>query len=131
MPDHELNPTVTEERRYKAFELKKTGATYKAIGDELGVNPSTAYRDVRWVLDQIQPSEQDIEGVRKLEVERLEGYLFKLKDDIAKGDHQAIDRAIKINARVSAIKGLDIQRHEVGGEGGGPVTISVVYEDKK
>ncbi len=106
------------ERRYKAFELRKGGNSYRFIAQYLkdkaeapkGYNGSMAFKDVKWVLDQQKPDEEEVEEYRKLQIARLEDYLSRLYTrilDTNGTDLQAIDRALKIEQRLSILKGTD------------------------
>jgi hypothetical protein len=43
-----------------------------------------------------------------LELERLDSYLVGLEPRIAKGDHQAVNSAVRISERRSRLLGLDV-----------------------
>src|SRR5690242_9065056 len=76
MPRKDANPGMREEaadRRVKAFALRRAGASYRAIGLELGVSGKTAYEDVKAVLTEL--AAQSLESAaeyRALELERLD-----------------------------------------------------------
>ena len=51
----------TVERERRAVEMRAGGATYREIGDELGVSPSSAFRMVKRALDRV-PAERRWKG---------------------------------------------------------------------
>jgi hypothetical protein len=62
------------ERRARAFELRKAGASYREIGRQLGIDVHTAHRDISAELDALRVT--TVAGTterRALEVERLDG----------------------------------------------------------
>lgn len=96
----------------EAFELRRSGVSLREIGKRLGIGKSTAQRYVDEVLSDIQADPKDIERYRALEIARLERLLETIEQKVKDGDLQAHDRAIKINQRISALHGLDVQKHE-------------------
>lgn len=61
------------ERHVRAFELRKAGASYRAIGADLGVSGKTAHEDVRRVLAELAEATNDsAEEYRTMELERLD-----------------------------------------------------------
>lgn len=65
------------ERRVKALELRKAGASYRQIGRTLGVSEKTAHGDVRRALGALARLEEDAAtALRTLELARLDE-LFK------------------------------------------------------
>jgi|SRR5579859_2859004 len=99
------------ERRRKALDLRKAGASFPDISRQLGCSVSTAYRMVEWSLQKTLQEPAD--EVRKLELERLDRLLLALWPDAVNGDKDAIDRVLKIQARRAALLGLDIARQEI------------------
>lgn len=102
------------ERSVRAMQLRKTGATYRAIASaittELGINytEAQAHKDITRELGRInQELAIDAECVRTLELERLDAYLLSIARDVQKGDLSAIDRALKISERRCKILGID------------------------
>lgn len=58
------------ERAMEATKLRKDGHSYAVIGERLGVNPATAYRDVTGLLEQTATETAD--ELRALELARLD-----------------------------------------------------------
>jgi phosphoglycolate phosphatase-like HAD superfamily hydrolase len=105
----------TVERRTLALNLRKSGATYRAIAvsvaEKLGIpkySEAQAHRDVTAELDRIaKQNAETATTVRTLELERLDQYLLAIARDVQKGDFGAIDRALKIMERRARLQGLD------------------------
>ncbi len=71
-------PTGTREaaadRRVRALELRKAGASYRAIGRELDISEAQAHRDVKAALAKLAELEQaSAEEYRTMELLRLDG----------------------------------------------------------
>jgi len=113
---------LARKREADALELRLGGATYEQIAARLGYkNRSGALRAVLRSLDRlIEP--QDVERMRRLELERLDRLLLGIWFSAVRGDAQAIDRALKILERRARLLGLDAPvRQELSGPGGGPI----------
>jgi len=108
---------TAKEREYKALELRKAGAGYQVIGDQLGMTASGAYRAVMRSLKKLNEkiSEEALE-VRRLELERLDAMLIALWPQARKGNQGAVDRVLRIMDRRAKFLGLDAptkQEHHV------------------
>lgn len=100
-----------EERRYRAFELKKAGYTLRDIGRLCGgISHTQASRDIKRVLKELRPPQEDVDKMRDMEVLRLESYLLRLKPKIEAGEYGAIDRAIRISDQIAELRGLKASR---------------------
>ncbi len=96
------------ERRVKALELRKAGATYRQIGAQLDVSEAQSHRDVtKAIRDCIKRSAADSEELRKLEEERLDALQIALWRPATSGHEGAVDRVLRIMARRAALLGLD------------------------
>jgi hypothetical protein len=94
------------ERRARALELKKAGATYDQIATQLGYSDkSGAYRAVQNALSEI--TAEPAKAVLRLELERLDAMLLALWPKARKGDGAAIDRVLRIQERRTRYLGLD------------------------
>ena len=92
----------------RALELRRSGADYRQIGEELGIGTARARRLVERALKEIySPREQAIDRLRQLECSRLDMYLLNMKAAIRAGETSAIQTAIRISERRSKIWGLD------------------------
>jgi hypothetical protein len=103
------------ERRSKALQLRKTGATLEAVAAVIAKefdNPkytrSHAFKDIDESLKELNEAcSHDAEEYRRQELERLEDWLLKLQSKIQQGDTRSIDVAIKISDRRCKLLGLD------------------------
>jgi hypothetical protein len=94
------------EKRARALELRKAGATYDQIAQRLGFsNRGNAQRAVLTALKEIT-AEPAVE-VRQLELERLDAMLLGLWQQARNGDVNAVDRALRIAERRAKLLGLD------------------------
>lgn len=99
----------------KCLELRRQGLGYGAIGTKVGLTAAGAYKAVQRELKRIEAetAETAIE-VRRLELERLDTLWQRLEPKTKKGDTFAIGTALKIQARRSALLGLDApERKEI------------------
>jgi hypothetical protein len=116
------------EKRRKALELRKAGATYEQIADQLKLpNKSVSYKLVKAAIKAIirEPAEE----VLRLELERLDAMLLGCWSRAKTGDSAAIDRALRIMERRAAYLGLDApKRNEHTGKDGAPLVGEVTPE---
>ena len=100
------NQIASHDRKLQALELRKAGATYQAIADQLGYAQARgAHRAVASALKATlrEPAEQ----VRQLEIARLDSALLAIWRSVQSGDYRAIDRLLGIMKRRSDLLGLD------------------------
>lgn len=96
------------ERRLHALELRKAGASYRAIGKQLGVSGKTAFRDVQRELAAIARERgKAAEDVLGLELERLDDFQLALYRKAKGGDERAITVGLRVMERRAALVGLD------------------------
>jgi len=123
MPRSKTDPSrlKAKETALQALELRKAGLSYQRIADELGYHsPQASWDAVNRLLKKT--IQEPADEVRKLEIERLDKMLFSLWARIQKGDHQAVNEAIKISKRRSELLGIDSPvKHEVTGKDGAPL----------
>lgn len=100
---------IAAERRVKALELRKLGFTYRRIGEQLGVTEAGAHKMVTKSLRELdEKSAESAIEVRRLELERLDGWTLRVAQEIEKGRAlRAIDRGLRIQARRAKLLGLD------------------------
>lgn len=95
-------------RRQEAFTLRMTGATYRAIGDRVGISPQACHGLIKRELAKLtKQTEQDATVLRALELERLDAMTQALWKTAMTGDCQAVDRLLRISERRSRLLGLD------------------------
>lgn len=101
------------ERRNKAFELRKQGVGYRAIGAALGISEAQAHRDVQAALKRLATLEMaSAEEYRTLELARLDTLTVAAARCArgATGDATrlaAIDRLLRISESRRKLLGLD------------------------
>lgn len=109
-----------EVRRVKAFELRKAGASYRAIGAALGVSEATAHRDIHAVLKRLaKQQEGHAEEYRQLELERLDALIASVWSQ-ARGDKKknippdlaAMDRLMRLMQQRARLMGLELQAED-------------------
>ena len=115
-----------------AVAMRIAGATYRQIGDKLGVTESAAARAVKRVLERTRKAaDEDAETLRQQEAERLDALQLAVWPQAVKGHQGAVDRVLRIMARRAALLGLDAPtRQEVTGADGEGLTIRVIREDR-
>lgn len=94
------------EKQRQALILRKAGATYETIADQLGYSSAAgAHKAVMTALRNTlkEPAEE----LRQLELARLDQYLVSLAKDLQRGDVKAIHAALKIGERRAKLLGLD------------------------
>ena len=99
---------IIAERRVKAFELRKGGASYRQIGRALGVSEKTAHGDVITRLRELARIEEHVAAdVRQLEVERLDALLMGHWGAATSGDERASRVVLSVLERRARLLGLD------------------------
>lgn len=125
---------MTEQRRErasKALALRREGASYSQIAQELRVSTTTAFDDVDKALKEI--TREPAEDVLKLELERLDSMFFRLSTQIGRVNRslakeqekgtldlkgvdalrRLIGTQITVSERRARMLGLDTQRQEI------------------
>ena len=145
MARQKANPgekAAAEERRVKAFELRKAGFSFRQIGDQLNVSEATSCRDVHLVLKRLaKQSEGKAAEYRQMESERIDALLTSLwpkargrritspetgqVEDIPP-DYMAVGQVINLMNMRARLYGLNLQPDE----NKTAVTIRVVYGDE-
>lgn len=110
MNRNEKKSVPAKERRYKAFDLKKTGKSYRAIGKELGCSQTQALRDVVRVLREMRPPQEDVDHHRGMLVTRYEMILERLFTEFETAGALALpailDRILKTLNQIADITGV-------------------------
>jgi hypothetical protein len=97
------------EREKTAFELRKGGASYAAIGENLGISQQAAYKCVKRVLENIlADTKENVETVRQMEIERIDRMIMSIWSPATHGSLGAIDRVVKLSERRARLLGLDM-----------------------
>lgn len=106
------------ERRHIVFEMRKTGASFRAILEALKrqhpdkVPPSYSerhvYQDIKRQLAVIHNDMAlDVDAVRTMELQTLDKAQAAIFPGVVKGDAKAVESLIKIMARRASYLGLD------------------------
>ena len=96
------------ENRAKAWEYRKLGATYTAIGQKLGVSHESVRRYIQATLDQLKRDElKDASEWRRMELARLDDLWLAVGPRANRGELAAVDRGLRIMERRSRMLGLD------------------------
>lgn len=111
------------ERRVKALELRKAGASYRQIGRTLGVSEKTAHGDVHRALAHLAQLETETAtALRTLELARLDALYTGHFSRAVAGDDKAARICIAIQERRARLLGLDAPvRTELTGKDGAPL----------
>lgn len=111
MPRKDANPGKHEaaaERRVKALDLRKRGASYRAIGAQLHVSEAQAHRDVAAALGALAKLEHaSAAEYRSMELERLDLALLALAPKLAAGDPQIVNAWVRVSESRRRLLGLD------------------------
>jgi hypothetical protein len=96
------------ERTAKAIELRKSGATFKMIGDHFGMSAQSAHEMVMKGLKATlaEPAAE----LRALAVERLDHMLAAIWPAATKGDLQAQAGVLRLEERRAKLLGLDARQ---------------------
>ena len=97
---------AVNERRRKALELRKAGATYEQVANQLGYHDkSHARKEIAEAIESIvrEPAAE----VLDLELSRLDAMLVGLWTKAKGGDGAAVDRVLRIMDRRARYLGLD------------------------
>lgn len=97
---------VAEQKQ--ALGLRKSGATYAEIAEQLKISEPTAWRRVQRALKAIAKlSAKEAEEVKILELARYDFYLRSLDKKIRAGDEKSVRVALVVSERRSRLLGLD------------------------
>jgi DNA-binding CsgD family transcriptional regulator len=116
------------EREVQALELRKQGASYRAIGRHLGISQTAAHDAVMRVLARFAAqSEKHTRELRQLEVERLDAAMSVVMPLVRRGDLAAVDRLVRLVDARARLLGLNAPAQvEVGGIAQGASLLSSV-----
>lgn len=127
-PDKDPEPVgrrvAVFEKGRKALELHLAGMPWDAVAEHTGyTDGSGAYKAAMSVLRQA--ARPVAEETRELEVRRLDRLLYAVWPDALRGDHRAVDSALKIMGLRLRLLGLDgVQRIDVT-SGDEPIRVDV------
>lgn len=96
------------QRQLLALELRKSGFTYREIGEKLNISHVQAYKDVNEELKRLAELRADsADELRQLELEKLDKLEKNLMHWADAGSVEATKALIKIQERRSKLLGLD------------------------
>jgi hypothetical protein len=99
---------TASQRRKDAVELRKAGATFQQIGDQLGITKQAAFKTVTIALKAINDEiREQADVIRSLEIERLDKLWFVMYKQAVQGNQGAVDRCLKISERRAKLLGMD------------------------
>lgn len=102
---------LAEDRRVKALDLRKAGATYQQIAAELGMSKEGARQSVKVALSDLQAVCAELaEEVRQIESERLDAMTLGLWDRARRGDVPAVQAVLKVMDHRARLLGLSLER---------------------
>jgi hypothetical protein len=107
-PPHPGEVEIIAERRVRAFGLRKAGASYRQIAQQLSVSLNTAWADVTAELLELrEQTKADAQEVRDLELQRCDEMILGLWPAVRKGDPRSVLAAAKVMERRAKLLGLD------------------------
>ncbi len=120
-----------QQHRAEALELRRAGHTYAAIGEQLGLSKTMAFKLVRQGMEEGRIAiGEAADQLRAEELSRLDGMLSAVWPKAAKGDLAAVDRVLKIGERRARLLGLDAPSQHAAtdpqGNPAGPTEIRLV-----
>ena len=99
---------AAQERRRKAVELRRAGASYRQIGQQLDMAKSSVHKTVNVALDELKRDQDDQARLLQVqESDRLDRLQFNLWTRAVGGDVTAIQTVLKIMERRARLLGLD------------------------
>jgi hypothetical protein len=116
------------DRRARAFSLRRAGASYRAIAQQLSVSLATAYDDVNAELMELrEQTKADAEAVREIELHRCDEMILGLWPAVRRGDPKSVMAAVRVSERRAKLLGIDApSKQEVTGAAGGPLQVQEI-----
>jgi AraC-like DNA-binding protein len=100
---------LAQEKRRKALELRKTGATYDQIAQFVGYNDGSAARKA--VIKAFgQVIQEPVAEVRVIQIERLNHMLMTLWPKVNQVDENAIRTSLAVMDKIDALMGTEAAR---------------------
>lgn len=94
-------------RRLEALELRKAGASYRAIGQRLQISRQQALNDVRFELHELaRKRERTTELLRQMELERSDALTLAVWPKVREGHLGAISTVLRVMEHRAKLLGL-------------------------
>jgi hypothetical protein len=121
---------IGAEKRLRALELRKCGATFAEIGKSLEISTQRAHKIVMEELERLALLRLgNADELRRLELERLEMASIPVVSKVKQGDLQAAMVWIKLSESRRKLLGIDAPaRQEISGPEGGPIEVNDARE---
>jgi hypothetical protein len=123
------------EKTLRALSLRKSGFTFRQIGEQMGFTEQRAFQLVHNELHRINKERgEEAEEVIRLELERLDEILQPAFKKAQKGDLAAITVVLNIMTRRARLLGLDApDKREINNKGNitPPVQLNVLFTPKE
>lgn len=108
-----------------AVAMRLAGATFRQIGEKIGVHESSAAKMVKRVMARTRAvADEDAEELRRVESERLDAMQLAVWPQATKGHLGAVDRVLRIMQRRASLFGLDAPPRAAVDEHGESVPIA-------
>jgi len=121
---------AVQERAIKALELRIAGATYRQIGQELGVSHVVVFENVEWALaERAEQRRAAADSLVQLELERLEKMTLALWPAVKRGDEKAINTMVRVMDRRARLLGMDAPAKTDITSGGESVSFTIKVKD--
>jgi hypothetical protein len=111
------------ENRLRALQLRRAGASYRAIGKALNVTYQTAFNYVQAVMAEMRAlTESEREDYRTMELDRCDAMQAAAWQKAVTGDLKAINTVLAVmERRARYLPGLEASRIELTGAEGAPL----------
>lgn len=126
---------AADEKRRKAFELRKAGWSYAKVGEAIGVSKTRAYHYVMDVIKELRDDmREDAVVVREQQLARLDGIIELAQGIIDTTDDPKVTPEVKLKAADRIVRAEDMRARLIGtlapadvrlsGKDGGPINVT-------
>lgn len=106
-PHRRSNDAMRAEQQVTAYNLRLSGLSLRAIGEQMGVSHTTA---ADWIKAECRERVLPLaDEVRQMEIDRYDAWLVKLNEQIGDGHQVArnVEVAVKVSERRARLLGVD------------------------